>query len=78
MSDLCIISKYKVAEKSEMIYFSEERTNRIYLLKKGMIKIAELNKKGDEVIKDIIQQGDLFGKLSLTNSNGNKETAIAL
>ncbi len=76
--DLCIISKYKVGAKSEVIYFSEERTNRIYLLKKGMIKIVELNEKGDEVIKDIIQQGDLFGELSLTNGNGNKETAIAM
>ena len=41
-----------------------------------MIKIVELNEKVDEVIKDLIQKGDLFGKLSLTNGNGNKESAI--
>ncbi len=76
--DLCIISKYRIANKGDVVYFSEDRANRIYLLKKGMIKIVEQNEKGNEVMINLIQQGDLFGELSLNTKVGNKETAIAM
>ncbi len=77
IDDLCIITKHKGAKKGEAIYFGDDLQNRIFLLKKGIIKIVEYNDKGDEVIKDIIQKGDLFGSLS-SEGDDNKESAVAM
>ncbi|WP_338869742.1 Crp/Fnr family transcriptional regulator [Spirosoma sp. SC4-14] len=78
IKDLCIITRYKKASKNEIIYFASDPVQRIYLLKKGMIKIVESDPEGREVIKDIIQKGDIFGELSLSGSNGTSEYAQAI
>ncbi len=77
IDDLCIITKHKGAKKGEAIYFGEDLQNRIFLLKKGIIKIVEYNDKGDEVIKDIMQKGDLFGAIGSDDSM-NKESAVTI
>lgn len=69
IEDLCIITRYKKAYKNEVIYFANESIKRIYFLKKGMIKIAEYDQDDKEITKDILQQGDLFGELSLDNEH---------
>lgn len=78
ITDLCIITRYKTAERGEVIYFADEPVQRIYLLKKGIIKIVEVNAKGEEVIKDIIQRGDLFGEITLSSEGENHEYAQAM
>lgn len=78
IKDLCIITRYKKASKHEIIYFASDPVQRIYLLKKGMIKIVESDPEGREVIKDIIQKGDIFGELSLSGNNGTSEYAQAI
>ncbi len=78
ITDLCIVTRYKTAERGEIIYFADEPVQRIYLLKKGMIKIVEVNGKGEEVIKDIIQRGDLFGEITLNADGENHEYAQAM
>ena len=78
IKELCIIMGFKKAYKNEVIYFADEPIKRIYLLKKGMIKIAETNADGNEIIKDIIQQGDLFGELGLNSESVNHEYAQAI
>lgn len=78
IKDLCIITRYKKASKHEIIYFANDPVQRIYLLKKGMIKIVESDSQGREVIKDIIQKGDIFGELSLSGVSGTSEYAQAI
>jgi CRP/FNR family transcriptional regulator len=78
IEQLCVIIGFKKAYKSEFIYFAEEPIKRIYFLKKGMIKIAETGADGNEIIKDIIQQGDLFGELGLNEEGENHEYAQAI
>lgn len=78
IEQLCIIVGFKKAYKNEIIYFADEPIKRIFFLKKGMIKIVETNPNGEEVIKDIIKQGDLFGELGLNNESVNHEYAQAL
>lgn len=75
VNDLCIITRFKTASKAEVVYFADEPIQRIYLLKRGMIKIVQTTDDGEEVIKDIIQQGDLFGELSLNPLDKNTEYA---
>lgn len=74
---LCIITGFKKAKKGEMIFFAESNEPRIYLLKKGNIKIVEIDEEGNENIKDILQKGDLFGELELDpNANRNEYAKV--
>lgn len=75
---LCIITGFKKAQKGELIYFSSSDLPRIFLLKKGTIKIVAVDEDGNETIKDIIQKGDLFGELTLELSDVSNEYAKVL
>ena len=75
---LCIITGFKKANKGELIYFSSSDLPRIFLLKKGTIKIISVDEEGNETIKDIIQKGDLFGELSLEFDAKSNEYAKVL
>lgn len=78
IKQLCIIVGFKKAKKGEIIYFSSSDVPRIFLLKKGNIKIVEVDEDGNETIKDIIQKGDLFGELTLESDKNSNEYAKAL
>jgi CRP-like cAMP-binding protein len=75
---LCIITGFKKAQKGEIIYFSSSDLPRIFLLKKGNIKIVAVDEEGNETIKDIIQKGDLFGELTLEADSQSNEYAKVL
>lgn len=78
IEELCVIIKYKTAKKNEVIYFANDELKRIFFLKRGRIKIAEMDENGNEVIIDILQKGDLFGEISLDSENKNVEYAQAM
>jgi CRP-like cAMP-binding protein len=78
IKQLCIITGFKKANKGEIIYFSNSDVPRIFLLKKGSIKIVAVDEEGNESIKDIIQKGDLFGELTLENDDQSNEYAKVL
>jgi CRP-like cAMP-binding protein len=78
IKQLCIITGFKKAKKGEIIYFSSSDLPRIFLLKKGNIKIVDVDEEGNETIKDIIQKGDLFGELTLETDNQSDEYAKVL
>jgi CRP-like cAMP-binding protein len=78
VKQLCIITGFKKANKGEIIYFSSSDLPRIFLLKKGNIKIVSIDEDGNETIKEILQKGDLFGELSLVQDKEVNEYAKAL
>jgi len=78
IKQLCIITGFKKAKKGDIIYFSSSDVPRVFLLKKGSIKIVSIDEEGNETIKDIIQKGDLFGELELDNDHNSNEYAKAL
>jgi CRP-like cAMP-binding protein len=78
IKQLCIITGFKKAKKGDIIYFSSSDVPRVFLLKKGNIKIVAVDEDGNETIKDIIQKGDLFGELTLENDVNSNEYAKAL
>lgn len=78
IKQLCIITGFKKAKKGDIIYFSSSDLPRIFLLKKGNIKIVSVDDEGNETIKEILQQGDLFGELSLEQDKEVNEYAKAL
>lgn len=75
---LCIITNFKRAKKGELIDFGEKESSRIYLLKKGTLKVVQVDEEGNELIVDIIQKGELFGSLSLDQEANPSEYAQAL
>jgi len=78
IKQLCIITGFKKAKKGDVIYFSSSDLPRIFLLKKGNIKIVSIDDEGNETIKEILQKGDLFGELSLERDSDVNEYAKAL
>lgn len=78
IKQLCIITGFKKANKSEIIYFSSSDLPRIFLLKKGAIKIVSTDEEGNETIKEILVKGDLFGELSLETDDQVNEYAKVL
>lgn len=78
IKQLCIITGFKKANKGDIIYFSSSDLPRIFLLKKGNIKIVSIDDEGNETIKEILQKGDLFGELSLEKDTDANEYAKAL
>lgn len=78
IKQLCIIVGFKKAKKGEVIYFSTSDVPRIFLLKRGSIKIVSVDDDGNETIKDIIQKGDLFGELTLEKDSQVNEYAKVL
>ena len=75
IKQLCIITGFKKANKGEIIYFSSSDVPRIFLLKKGNIKIVTVDEDGNETIKEILQKGDLFGELTLDTDIESNEYA---
>ncbi len=78
IKQLCIIVGFKKAKKGDVIYFSSSDVPRIFLLKKGNIKIVSIDEDGNETIKEILQKGDLFGELALEKDSDVNEYAKAL
>lgn len=79
VDELCIISAFKTGKKAEVIYFFDREIERIYILKRGRMKVSYYNESDVEVISEILMEGDIFGQLTLENSsNNNKEFAQVL
>jgi CRP/FNR family transcriptional regulator, cyclic AMP receptor protein len=73
IDSLCILKKFKKSKKNEIVDLPFSDKERIYLLKKGTLKLIEINDDGDEVLLDIINKGDLFGNLDLLHSQKENE-----
>lgn len=61
--------------KKQILYFSEDSANSIYLLKKGKVKISKISSDGREMIMAILGAGEVFGELSLTGTEKREEIA---
>lgn len=77
INDLCIIMGFKRANKDEIIYFAHENIKRIYILKKGKIKIVNHDDAGGEVIIEILNEGDFFGEIPLSELGEDKTSEYA-
>ena len=52
-------------KKSDYIYFEHDRSNKVYLIEKGKVKIGYYNEDGEEVVKSILTHGELFGEKAI-------------
>lgn len=77
IEELHVIHRFIEANNSEYIYFESSYHNKLYFIKEGHIKIGYINENGEEIIKEIINQGEVFGQFTLEKNNLHGEFARA-
>ena len=75
--DLHVAHQFIEAKKGDYIYFDSHHLNKLYFVKDGYIKIGYIDEEGNEIIKEIIKEGEIFGQFALEKTNLNGEFARA-
>jgi CRP/FNR family transcriptional regulator len=58
-----------IAEKNTYIYFDAHQLNKLYFVKEGFVRIGNVDDEGNELVRDILQPGDVFGQITLSPEN---------
>jgi CRP-like cAMP-binding protein len=66
-------SNMKAVPKKQIIYFPDESSNSVYLIKNGKVKISRLSDDGREIIIAILGPGEIFGESSIADSTSKRE-----
>lgn len=72
---LCKNSYAKLYEKDEVIFFENDSVKKLYFLVNGKVKLSMLSAEGKEKVLTILQEGDIFGELSLFDEDPHPLTA---
>lgn len=72
------ISSMKTLEKGKFIYFPEEPSKVVFLLKSGRVKIGTYSEDGKEIIKAILEPGEMFGELAIAGQETRQDFAQVL
>jgi len=66
-------SKMREVPKKQIVYFPDEPSNSVYLVKKGKVKISRLSEDGREIIIAILGPGEIFGESAITEPASKRE-----
>ena len=75
--DLDLIHNFIETPKGNYVYFVAFNHNKLYFLKEGYIRIGYIDDEGNEIVKEIIQRGEIFGQITLERENLHGEFAQA-
>jgi CRP/FNR family cyclic AMP-dependent transcriptional regulator len=64
--------------KESFIYLPDDRSETLYFLKQGKVKVANYSEDGREIIKTILQPGEVFGELALFDEGKRNDFAQAM
>ena len=78
IKSLCQSIRIKTAYRGETITYGHAAYSKIYFLVKGKVKIIDTDVSGNDLIKDILMDGDVFGDLTLEGNISVDECAEAL
>jgi len=76
----------QLAKRSEMVackkattfFLSQEKSDSIYLVKEGRVKLSRTSPEGREIILDILGPGEIFGELAVVGEDLRTHSAVAL
>lgn len=77
MQDLDKMAVMQNMPRNQVIYFPEDTSNTVFLLKKGKVKVSRISESGKEMILAILGPGEMFGELSITGQEKREEIAEA-
>lgn len=72
------ISVMREVPKKSPIFLPGDRGDRVYLLKKGAVKLARLTESGKEVILAVLKTGEIFGETAVVEEGTRSTLAEAL
>jgi CRP/FNR family cyclic AMP-dependent transcriptional regulator len=75
--ELQVVHNFIEAKKGEYVYFEAFHHNKLYFIKEGHVRIGYIDESGNEVIKEIIEKGEIFGQITLERNNLQGEFAQA-
>ncbi len=68
-------SKMTKSSKREIIYFPEERSDNIYMLKEGKVKISRVSEDGKKMTLQLIGPGEIFGESAILGQEKRENIA---
>jgi CRP/FNR family transcriptional regulator, cyclic AMP receptor protein len=78
LKEVCTVAKIKTVYRTEIINYGSEEFSKLFFLVKGKVKLTELDEFSNELVKDILSEGEIFGDLELEGAPGDEEFAEAL
>jgi CRP-like cAMP-binding protein len=73
--EMAVRSHMTHSRKKEVIYFPEEPSNSIYLLKQGKIKISRISPDGQTITLALLGPGEIFGESSILGQETRQNIA---
>ena len=77
MEELSKIAAMRSCIKNQVIYFTDDPSDKIYFLKQGKVKLSRYAADGREIIVALLGPGEIFGELSISGQERRDETAEA-
>ena len=71
-------SHFRLFKRGEFIYFKEDRSDCIYLVSQGKVKLLYYTDDGQEVVKAVLAKGEIFGEMALLGEEKRRDFAVAL
>jgi CRP/FNR family transcriptional regulator len=75
--ELGLVHNFIEAPKGEYIYFEKKLLGKLFFLKEGFIRIGYIDDQGNEIVREILQKGEIFGQFTLSRNSLNGEFAQA-
>jgi len=71
-------ARQKKFDKGEVIYHADQSANHIYLIRSGKVKILSPADSGKEIVKAILNVGEVFGEKSIIGEQNYNDVAVAI
>ena|SRR5690606_36125463 len=71
-------ARQKKFDKGEVIYHADQSANQIYLIRSGKVKILSPADSGKEIVKAILNVGEVFGEKSIIGEQNYNDVAVAI
>jgi len=68
----------RVFKKGDFIYQPEDQSDKIYFIVHGRVKIGSYGELDKEIIKAVVNKGEVFGELALIDEGVRRDFAIAM
>jgi CRP/FNR family transcriptional regulator len=81
MSEMMDFSRNAIEKrfaKKDMIFLPGDNSDKVYLLKSGVVKVSKYSDAGKEIILAMVNPGEIFGEMALIETGKREMVAEAL